>query len=180
MMGVTGPRRGIALIKGVIPVVVLLALGAGGFFAWSKLSASDGESEQTGAEAEDEAPEKKPELATETLSLGEFLVNPRTSDGSLRYLQTEISVVVVAEREEGEEESGGHGGGEADEEAELPPASHRYARDVAIEVLASQSFERLRDASDRTKLKATLQQKLDAALEDYQVRDVLFTAFVMQ
>jgi flagellar basal body-associated protein FliL len=51
---------------------------------------------------------------------------------------------------------------------------------VAIEVLSSQSFERLRDDPDRTKLKATLQQKLDAALDGYQVRDVLFTAFVMQ
>ena len=47
-------------------------------------------------------------------------------------------------------------------------------------MLSSQQFETLRDRPDRSKLKAELQQRLDAALADYQVIDVLFTAFVMQ
>ena len=73
---------------------------------------------------------------------------------------------------------GGHGGGDA--QAALPPASQRYARDVAIEVLSSQSFEKLRREPDRSQLKELLRQRIDEALQDYRVMDVLFTAFVMQ
>jgi flagellar FliL protein len=173
---------GIAPLKIIILPVVLLLLGGGGFFAWSKLSATDEDTGEPAAECEETHDEQQAPVETETLPLGEFLVNLHSSDGTLRYLQTEISIVVVADREESEDEGGhgGHGGGGEQEDNELPPASHRYARDVAIQVLSSQSFETLRDRPDRSRLKAMLQQKLDAALDGYQVRDVLFTAFVMQ
>jgi len=167
------------MLKIILLIVVAMLLGGGGFFAWSRLNtADDGGADQ----AEEQASEEGTAVTTETLSLGEFLVNLRSSDDSLRYLQTEISIVVVVPEEDAAEKGGGeHGdGGKAGEDPQLPPASHRYARDVAIEVLSSQSFEHLRDEPDRSKLKAMLQQKLDAALEGHQVQDVLFTAFVMQ
>lgn len=176
-MRLIGPRDGSALLKIIILVMALLLLGGGGLFAWSKLrAASDAEGEDVKEQTsgESEAP------ATETLSLGEFLVNLRTSDGTLRYLQTEISIVVTAPETEGEAEEGAHGGSSTEEAPELPAASHRYARDVAIEVLSSQSFEDLRDQADRSKLKALLQQKLDVTLASHDVQDVLFTEFVMQ
>jgi len=178
-MRLIGPRDGVGLLKIIILVVALLLIGAGGFFAWSKLRAAQGAEEVTAQATEEEEPPP-----TETLSLGEFLVNLRTSDDTLRYLQTEISIVVAAPRNDESGEAvgaeGGHEGSGGEEAAELPAASHRYARDVAIEVLSSQSFEHLRDQADRSKLKALLQQKLDAALDGYDVQDVLFTAFVMQ
>jgi flagellar basal body-associated protein FliL len=164
------------MLKVIVLVMALLLLGGGGFLTWSKLRAADDGAEQ----ATEESGEEAAHAATRTLPLGEFLVNLRSSDGTLRYLQTEIAVVVDAPQEHSAD-SGDHGhGGPDDEEPQLPPASHRYARDVAIEVLSSQSFDRLREQSDRTRLKATLQQKLDAALQSHEVRDVLFTAFVMQ
>ena len=47
-------------------------------------------------------------------------------------------------------------------------------------MLSSQSFDKLRREPDRNQLKALLQRRIDDALEDYRVVDVLFTAFVMQ
>ncbi|MFW6155690.1 MAG: flagellar basal body-associated FliL family protein [Armatimonadota bacterium] len=169
------------MLRVIMLILAGLLLGGGGFFAWSKLSGGE-EGREERAAGEKQA-EQETAMTTETLSLGEFLVNLRTSDDSLRYLQTEISIVVAVPADDGDD-AGGHGGhgGEkvAEEEPQLPPASHRYARDVTIEVLSSQSFENLRDQSDRSMLKATLQQQLDAALASHDVQDVLFTAFVMQ
>ena len=180
-MRLTGPRDGIGTVKIIVIIMATLLLSGGGFFAWSKLRGGDEQAD--GAAAEEQAAENQ-EVTTETLSLGEFLVNLRSADDTLRYLQAEVSIVVLvpkAEDTEGEA-AGGHGGASAsaEEPTELPPASQRYARDVTIEVLSGESFEHLRDEADRSKLKATLQQKLDAALESYEVQDVLFTAFVMQ
>ena len=178
-MRLIGPRDGSGMLKIIVLIMALILLGGGGFFAWSKLRAAD----DTGAEnaAGEETQEQQIATVTETLSLGEFLVNLRTSDPTLRYLQTEVSIVVrIPADDKSDGAHGGHGGGTDEDAPQLPPASHRYARDIAIEVLSSQSFERLRDQADRSKLKATLQQKLDSALESYQVEDVLFTAFVMQ
>jgi flagellar basal body-associated protein FliL len=168
------------MLKIIVLIMAVILLGGGGFFAWSRLRAADDTNgKQVAGENSDD---EQVATVTETLSLGEFLVNLRTSDSTLRYLQTEVSIVVRVPAEEQAHDDGheGHGGGAGEEAAELPPASHRYARDIAIEVLSSQSFERLRDQADRSKLKARLQQKLDSALESYQVEDVLFTAFVMQ
>ncbi len=173
-MRFTGPRKGSGLLKIAVLIMGLLVLGAGGFLAWDRLHPTEAD---TGDENVQEAEEDQ--IQTETVALGEFLVNLRTADGALRYLQTEISLVVVPPEDEraGGHEEGHDSGGE---ELVLPPASQRYARDVAIEVLSSQSFEKLRDSPDRSGLKALLQQKLDAALDTWEVRDVLFTAFVMQ
>ena len=178
-MQLTGPRNGIGTLKLITLIMAAMLLGGGSFFAWSKLRSADAES---AGENAGEAVSKQI-MTTETLSLGDFLVNVSSSDGSLRYLQTEISIVAVGTQSDSK--NGSHAGDGVDaecetEEASLPPASHRYARDVVIRVLSSQSFEALRDQPDRSKLKALLQQELDEALLTHQVQDVLFTAFVMQ
>lgn len=182
----SGGRRTGGLLKKLILLVAGLAiLLGGGFFAWNRLR---GAAESEGAEAQQvQAEEQQAEVETQTIALGEFLVNLQTGDGALRYLQTEMSIVAIPpEPDEEEAESGGghggHGGASSEEAAEpqLPSASHRYARDVAIEVLSSQRFVELRDDPDRSKLKALLQQRLDEVLPEYSVQDVLFTSFVMQ
>ncbi len=175
-----GYRDGSLLTK-VALLLVALGVLLGGVFAWTRLRAADSEADAT-QEARG-AKEAAAQAATETISLGEFLVNLRSDDDQLHYLQTEVSIVVAApqrEQQSGGSNHGGHGGGDQAKESELPPASHRYARDVTIEVLSSQRFAKLRETADRTELKALLQQRLDEALPGYDVRDVLFTAFVMQ
>ncbi len=157
------------LLKLIVLVALVGIVLGGGLFAWSRVRGGDEAADGEQAEAAEE------DVPTQTLELGEFLVNLQSGDDTLRYLQTEVSLVVEApEKESG----GGHGGGDAG--AELPPAGHRYARDVAIEVLSSQSFEKLRHDPDRSQLKELLRRRIDDALEDYRVMDVLFTAFVMQ
>lgn len=175
----SGARRGTSTVILILLIVVVLLLSGGGLLVWKKLG---GVEERALAALPGAAGERA--VTTQTLSLGEFLVNLRSSDSALRYLQTEVSIVVLAPGSAGEEEreagEDGAASGAAEEAAELPPSSQRYARDVTIEVLSSQSFEHLREQADRAKLKATLREKLDAALEGYEVQEVLFTAFVMQ
>ncbi|NLO06866.1 MAG: hypothetical protein GX131_13660 [candidate division WS1 bacterium] len=171
------PRRGSKLLTLTVFVMALVMLG-GGVFAWTHLRGSGGPTAGNAAEKAAGVAE-----ATDTYSLGAFLVNLGSADGTLRYLQAEISIVASGgAKAEATSAEGGHGadGGQAEEEPQLPAATQRYARDVAIEVLSAQSFEGLRAQGDRSKLKGVLQEELDAALEDYTVSEVLFTAFVMQ
>ena len=178
------PRSGKLPIKLII--IVLVVLG-GGAFAATRFMGKGEETDQTAegtAEGGKEAAEaESQESPAQTATLGEFLVNIRSKDGQLRYLKAEISAVVheTADKDDKGKKKKGHGHDASDEsEAELPPASQRYARDVTIAVLANQQFETLRTAEGKRQLKATLQQKLDAALGGYRVSDILFTAFVMQ
>lgn len=180
-----GPQTAAMLIKLIVLVAVVALMLGGGLFAWSKFRATAQRADTNGQEAEgDDSGGAEQEAATQTVPLGEFLVNLQSADGTLRYLQTEISLVVIVPADDEKRARvtghGGHGAGDESGDLELPAASQRYARDVVIEVLSSQQFETLRDRPDRSQLKAKLQQRLDAALTDYQVVDVLFTAFVMQ
>lgn len=163
-------------------IIILLVLVGGGAFAAMRLMGNGlGEAQAENAEAAsakgEDTEEPETEAPAQTVGLGEFLVNIRSNDGQLRYLKAEISVVVHPRVEDKPKK--GHGGSEQSE-AELPCASHRYARDVVIAALSNQQFEKLRSAEGKQELKALLQQKLDSALVDYRVSDILFTAFVMQ
>ncbi|MGD9498093.1 MAG: flagellar basal body-associated protein FliL [Armatimonadota bacterium] len=168
------------LIKLIVLVALVGIVMGGGLFAWSRAHKQQGDAGGGAEGSEGQAHAEPVETPTQTVSLGEFLVNLQSGDGSLRYLQAEVSLVLAAP--EGETRGGrdGHGGSAQAAEVELSPAAHRYARDVTIQVLSSQSFDKLRGTPDRSQLKALLQQRLDEALSDHRVLDVLFTAFVMQ
>ncbi len=178
------PQSGKLPLKLIIIVVVVLA---GGAFAAVQLRGGSSTEKEQGDEVGESSKGKEgeqkqePEAPAQTVSLGdEFLVNIRSGDGQLRYLKTDICLVVhEAQAEGGKRKETKHGHDEAVEE-KLPPAAERYARDVAIAVLSNQQFETLRSAAGQQKLKGILQQKLDAILENYRVSDVLFTSFVMQ
>ena len=123
----------------------------------------------------------------ETLDLGEFLVNICDGEGGMRYVKTNMSLIVqlIEHEEEEEDGGGGHGGGHGggggkDEAPQLPPNEHRLAQDAVVSVLAGQKFEDLKADDGREKLKAALLIKLDERLENYKVTEVLFTSFVMQ
>jgi len=167
-------------------IIILVVLLGGGVFAAMCFMGGSGDAQGRAEESEGtEAKEtEEAEAPAQTVSLGEeFLVNIRSGGSQLRYLKAQISLVVreVKDEEGKQKKKEGHGHGDSDEsEVELPAASLRYARDVTIAVLSNQQFETLRTAEGKRKLKATLQQKLDAVLEHYQVSDVLFTSFVMQ
>ena len=88
-----GLRQGTSTIILILLIVVVLLLTGGGLLVWKKL----GGVEQRALAALPRT-DGQQAVATETLSLGEFLVNLRSADGALRYLQTEVSLVVVPER----------------------------------------------------------------------------------
>ncbi len=171
-----GSRNGVAGVKLIAVIAIGVLLAGGGLLAWNTLRAEADEEGE--AQSAQEGSSQEETVATETIALGDFLVNLRSSDGALRYLQADVSIVVAAQDVQNGLVDGD--GDEDGEELSLPPASHRYARDLTISVLSSQSFEQLRDQPDRSELKAVLQQELDTALTSYEVLDVLFTAFVMQ
>jgi len=170
------PRSGKLRIKLIIILLVLLGGGAYGGMRFMGMGGEAKEQAEETGEEQEQAEEPESEGPPQTASLGEFLVNIRSGDGQLRYLKAEVSLVVHGQADKGKKKGHGSEGSEV----QLPAASHRYARDVTIAVLANQQFETLRAAEGKRKLKAVLQQKLDSVLEDYRVSDILFTAFVMQ
>lgn len=173
---------GAVLTKLIILVALSGMILGGGLFAWSRARTGPPDRHDDASAAE--APGEADPVPLQTVELGEFLVNLRSADGTLRYLQTEVSLVVIpVNPSETTRASSGHGGGHGEEqrdELELSLTSKRYARDAVVEALSSQSFERLRAQTDHTELKRLLRERVDEALQDYSVQDVLFTAFVMQ
>ena len=181
---------------GKLPIPLILGVaviaGGGGFAATKIISkppadaekATDGktESDEDGGEAQ----EKKLGPA-ETVDLGEFLVNIADSKGEMRYLKTNMSLIVQLIEYEEDENAGGaeHGGGHdsaggKDDAPQLPPNEHRLAQDAVVSVLASQKFDDLQADDGRAKLKSALLAKLDERLENYKVTEILLTSFVMQ
>lgn len=178
-----GPRRG----KLPVLMMVVVALAAAGTtFAVTKF-ATKGDKPKPAAQNDNAAASKRSDESQlgppETVDLGEFLVNVLDSHQALRYVKAEVSLVVRKVGAEPEPSGGGHGHGSPSKAADarqLPPDEHRLARDVVIRVLSAQSFEALVRDAGREKLRATLRDKLDAALEHYQVKELLITGFVMQ
>jgi len=180
------------LIAGGVPVkvvVILLVVVGGGAFAaahfvgnarHSQGSAKEAPKQEKQDESQDEKGGAESEDPGQVVDLGEFLVNIHAADGSLRYLKTEISLVVRGGPQPDKQDKGHKEASGEPSEGKLPAPSQRYARDVAISVLSSLTFETLRTEAGKQQLKSTLQHRLDAALEDYRVADILFTAFVMQ
>jgi len=163
-------------------ILLVLVVGGGAFAAIQVMKKAPAAEEEASGEKVGSEEEEKLGPA-ETVDLGEFLVNISDSGGGMRYVKTEISLIVqFIEHEEDEDGGGGgHGsGGSKDDEMQLPSDEHRLAQDAVIAVLASQKFEKLQADDGREQLKSALLTKLDERLEHYKVSEVLFTSFVMQ
>jgi len=93
------------LIKLIILVALVAMVLGGGLFAWSRVRDGAAGATDAGGEQAEAGEEQAP---TQTIELGEFLVNLQSGDDTLRYLQAEISLVVAAPEEE---PAGRHGGG---------------------------------------------------------------------
>ncbi len=173
-----------------IPIIVGVAvLAAGGTVAATKIMSKPPAAEDEAKNEEAESQEHEEKLGpAETVDLGEFLVNICDGAGEMRYVKTNMSLIVqLIEHEEDEEggggggHGGGHGGGGGkDEEMQLPATEHRLAQDAVVAVLAGQQFDKLKADDGREKLKSALLAKLDERLENYKVSEVLLTSFVMQ
>lgn len=192
-----GPRSGKNLVGVALVVAAMVAAGAGGMVLRPKLMPGGGQQEKSkeGKESKEGAKEKKSkEHASKTsgdeghksedgsgeeeasaiiVDLGEFLVN---LDGgtTARFLRAEVSVRLSG-LSAGEKK--GHG---KPAEVKLPEGDLAIARDRVVTVLSSGVFEQLRGTSGREKLKQQMLARLKESLSEYEVHEVLFTAFVMQ
>jgi len=110
-------------------------------------------------------------------NLGNFLVNVRT-DGELRYLRVEVAASIRDYHVE--EAGGGHGDSSNEELPSLRSEDEAAARDLIVRILSDSSFVSLRTAKGRDNTKEQIKQALGEMLEEAQVENVLFLAFVMQ
>jgi flagellar basal body-associated protein FliL len=129
-----------------------------------------GKAEEKGKDGKDG---DKPEPIA-IVPLGDFLVNLNSAGGGVRYLRAEVSVALKGlpmPKKEGE--------GKAPQ-ATLPDAALAVAKDRVVSVLSAGDFAQLRLPGAREKLKLQVLARLEKALPDYEVTEVLFTSFVMQ
>ena len=163
----TMPRRGQKPLLIAILVFAVIAALVGGIALGQRVQidrqGADGDEKRTAAEKNDPGV---------VVDLGEFLVNITSAD-RLRYLRTEISLRCTGIAADGK---GAHG----DEEPEMPEGAVAIARDRIIAILAASSFDELQTGEGREALKKQLLETLKKDLPEYEVRDVLFTSFVMQ
>jgi len=157
-------------------VLLLMSMAIGGAATYGFL----GRQQHTGSPKPKAEPEKKreSEQAPEPLyvDMGPFLVNLSSQD-RLRYLRAEVTLGVAPTEREPKKKSEGEGKPEA---AKLPPGEDAKARDVIVQVLSRQSFERLRVQGPDGALRKSLQEELARQLSQTKVTNVLFTSFVMQ
>jgi flagellar basal body-associated protein FliL len=106
---------------------------------------------------------------TTTVDLGEFLVN-LADKGESRYLKTEIVIEVSGAGRLG---AGRHGGEGSD------PSLAR-ARDAALSVLCSHTYDDLMGEQGRDLLREELAARIAQELPGSTVHEVLFSSFVMQ
>lgn len=139
---------------------------------------SDEKTQGAAAKAAKPAGEKTAEAEQVVVPLGEFLVN-LDDEAQVRYLRAELAVQMAKPEEKKKSGGhGGHGGGEA--KTELPAADLAVARDRVVTVLSSAAFAELRSGAGRDKLKARLLARLQEALPQHHISEVLVTSFVMQ
>ena len=140
-------RRGKILI---FVIVAMLAVLAGGGFAFMKLGKAKGNS----AKAE------KPKVL---VPLDEFVVNLADSQQA-RYLKVQVALEMEEEK-----------GGEKLLEEEKP-----RLRDAIISVLSQKYYNQLLSANGKARLKEDIRASCNRNLGRETVTDVLFTDFAMQ
>lgn len=201
MMFQPSPRSGKKIILLAVVVAAVLVLGGAGAFLGPKLlkhnskaeaadkttteadKSKDGKDGKDGkgskeanegkdGKSKDGKTDDKPEPPA-VVPLGDFLVN-LNSAGGVRYLRAEVSVSLKGlpvPKKEGE--------GKAPAPA-LPDAALAIAKDRVVSALSAGDFAQLRLPGARDKLKLQVLARLQKALPDYEVTEVLFTSFVMQ
>lgn len=169
-------RSGRKVVVLSVALVGILSLGVG-LAMGPKLLKTESASARTSktSSGNKAAPEKTSDADQVVVPLGEFLVN-LDDETRVRYLRAELSVQMARPQEK--KKSGGHGGGEA--KAELPAEDLAVARDRVVAVLSAAGFGELRSTAGRDKLKARLLARLEEALPQHDISEVLVTSFVMQ
>ena len=147
------PRRGKLLIVLVVVVIVLLGGAGGGFWWWRS----------THKAPETEAPPAAPQGAA-IIPLEPFMVNLADQEAS-RFLRIAVRLVIDEERDAAV--------------IEKDPVRLARVRSAVLEVLTTQHSGALVTPEGKAELKKSIMERSTAVL-NLEVRDVLFTDFVVQ
>jgi flagellar FliL protein len=150
-------RRGLMII---LVVVVLLLAGGGGGAYWFLFR---GDAEAAAADAE---PEPEPEIEpTGVVELEPFVVNLADPSGT-RFLRVTLSLVVANE--------------EVAKEFEHEKVVHMRVRSSILELLAQKQAAELTSPEGKTALKTEIDEAVEHAAHELEVKDVLFSEFIVQ
>lgn len=155
--GPTKKGKGLLL---VIVAVVVVAAGGGGAAYW-KFGMAKGTSAHGAEPAEGAAPAVEPSLS----KFDPFIVN-LADGGGQAYLRVSLSLLVASEAE-------------AKHLAEKEVTRTRI-RSAILEVLSTQTADQLVTPDGKTELKRVITERIASLKEPVDVRDVLFTDFVVQ
>lgn len=146
------PRKLKLLIVLVLTLLVLGGTGAGAFY-WFKVRAS--------------APQAAaaPESESGMLPLDPFVVNLADTDAP-RFLRVTLRLIVSSEKDA--------------KRIEEDPVRLTKVRSAVLELLTTQQSSKLTTPEGKTELKKQIAERSSHVLESIEVRDVLFSEFVVQ
>jgi flagellar FliL protein len=152
------------LILIIIVVLLLLLLIIGGVVAYFLLSSDEEPQDQPQQEQEQKVETK----STKALEIGPiypldpFTVNLKSS-GATKYLKCTINIEIDAPETQPELDK-------------LKPA----IRDIIIRILSSKTVPEISTAKGKEKLKEEIKKNINSILSTGEIRNVYFTAFVIQ
>ena len=153
-------KKGSAL-KFIIIGVLVLVLGAGGFFGWMFFFSGDDELPADEAAVANEAAVKEASMG-HTFPLDTFVVN-LNDPGGKRYLKTKIELEYVDELL-------------GDELKQRLP----QLRDVILLLLSSKGLDEIQGVEGKISLRREMIQRINQTLKAGKVRNIYFTQFVIQ
>lgn len=145
----------------LIALVAFLVLGGGGFFAYTKLSASSAEEPKEVKTVKATASGKE-EYIGPIIALKPFIVN-LADNGGKRYMKLNVEAELS--------------GSEVNEELNkrMP-----QIRDSIILLLGNKQFDDIQDIGGKNKLREELIVRLNGLLKTGKIKNVYFTEFVVQ
>jgi len=147
-------------LKWVVLIIMVLVLGAGGYFGWNMFKKENKEDTET-SESTDQ---NKEEEAGITLPLDSFIVNLADKTGlGKRYLKVKITLQL------GKEEHG-----------EIIGKNTPQLRDTILLLLSSQSSRDIRTMEGKLELKHAILSRVNQILGEGIVSRIYFTEFVVQ
>lgn len=150
-------KKGKFLKLAIIGVLVIAVLGGGGYFALGMFSSSD--------EGDGKKESAKEQKMTEPLTLypmKTFIANLAGGRGR-RYLKVTMAMELSSQETETEIKQ------------KLP-----QLRDEVLTILSSKTFDDIKDADGKVKLRKEIAKKTNRVMRTGKVRKVYFTEFVVQ
>jgi len=150
----------------VIVVLLLLLLVVGGVVAYFLLADDNAEQNQPPQQTEEKV--EKPQKSSEALEIGPiypldpFTVNLK-SNGATKYLKCTIDLEIDTPETQPELDK-------------MKP----LIRDLIIRILSSKTVPEISTAKGKEKLKAEIKKNINVKISTGEIRNVYFTAFVIQ